>query len=402
MKTENQSTETSPHVLRGVVAIERPPLPLRVPAVEKTVAQSLGRALSLELASALNKDDSQHSPPAAELALVAALYEPAELLQPGFPVHEHLLRYLQAATSGPENKGKLLTIGSNAAGELPEGLTQQPAPHPGPLLLMPFVLVTANESVADRFESQLMDRGLVSAQTQQLLSQALDTPIEHANFLSLLDLSAMMRTQFEHAGFLPEWEIIEAALLSQQPQLRQHSPCHNDYFLYQQLVFTPFFSYDFWATHGPGKALPADERRQGWLRWLQRQRQGVAVMQSHGLDVRQYLPRQWPESQQKICLGGINQQVVNEDFFTEIHAPIDETRGVTVTEQHIPGLGTVAYTLSQDNGRHLQHLYPLTPEALNTIPQHLQSLFGEHLRLNVVNELRTNPTAERLIGGWNT
>jgi len=397
MKTDNTT-----RILRGVVAIERPPLPLPVPAVEKTAAQALGRAVSVELAAALSASDSETTVPQAELALAAALYEPAELLQPGFALHEHLLRYLQAATSGAENKGKLLTIGTNARGELPEALEQNSSPRPGPLLLMPFVLTTADAGVSDRFESQLMDRGLLSARTTQQLSQALNTPIEHANFLSLLDLAAMMRAQFEHAGFLPEWEIIEAALLSEQPQLRQHSPFHNDYFLYRQMVFTPFFSYDFWAAHGPGREMSAKYRRQAWLGWLQHQRQAVAVMQSHGLDVRQYLPRQWPEPEQKICLGDINQQVVKEDFFTEIHSPIDESRGVTVTEQHIPGLGTVAYTLSQNNGSHLQHLYPLTPSALDAIPRHLQSLFGEHLRLNVVNELRTNKAAERLIGGWNT
>ncbi len=395
-----QAPNPQTHVLNGVIAIERPAAPLAVSALDKTTAQALGRELASELAAALAESTDTATPPPAELGIVAALYEPATLLQPGFPVHTRLLRYLQAATSGSENKQKLLTIGSNEHGQLPDGLQPAAAHHPGPLQVMPFVLTTTDAALADRFEQRLMDRGLISPRTQRQLATAWQTPVEHANFLSLLDLIAMMRTQFEHAGFLPEWEIIEAALLNAEPQCRQHSQQANDYFLYHDLLFTPFFSFDFWAQHGPGAKLDGQQRIRQWLHWLQRQRQAVAVMQAHGLDVRQYLPQQWPESAEKICLGGLNQQVVSEDFFTEIHGPIDAQQPVTVTEQHIPGLGTVVYTLSQDQGRQLQHLYPLTPEGLNAIPEHLQSLFGEHLRLNGVNALSTDSAAGRLTASW--
>ncbi len=399
MNTSNTSATTC--TLRGLIAIERPPVPLQTQAVEKTKAQALGRTLSMELAAALSAQDTPATRPAAEMALVAALYDPAEWLQPGFPRFTHLLQYLQAATSGEENKGTLLTIGCNTQGELPKGLETGPEHHLAPLLVLPFVLTTDDHHMAKRFEAQLMDRGLLSPRATQQLSQALGTPVEHANFLSLLDMAAMMRTQFEHAGFLPEWEVIETALFNQAPRLRQHSPFHNEYFLYQNMVFSPFFSFDFWTAHGPGATMGAHERSKGWLRWLQRQRQATAVMQAHGLDVRQYLPKRWPEPEEKICLGGINQQVVAEDFFTEIHAPIDENRVVTVTEHHVPGIGPVAWTLSQDEGQHLQHLYPLTPAAMNTIPEYLKSVFGSQLRLNVVNKLLTNKNRQRLIGGWN-
>ncbi len=332
--------------------------------------------------------------------MAVALYEPADIIRPGFPIHRQLGHYLQAATSGSDNKQKMLIIGCDARGQLPDGLNLSQHQYPGPLQLMPFVIATNDAHLAERFERSLAERGLVSSHSSQQLADTFDLTVSHVNFLSLLDLAALMRTQFEHAGFLPEWEVIETALYANQPQLRQHSRHGNEYYLYRHLVFSPFFSYDFWAKHGPGKQLPPNHRPKRWLRWLRHQRQAVAVMQTHGLDVRQYLPKTWPEPAEKICLGSIEQQVVSDDFFTEIHGAIDENDTVTVTEQHISGIGTVAYTLSQKNGRQLQHLYPLTEKALNSIPEHLQALFGQHLRLRVVNQLHTNENATALAGGW--
>jgi len=327
--------------------------------LEQDVIKQLNIQIAKELQNIVpNLDDSTY-------AIVGGLYQSSEILQPGFPIHSQLRQYANAALKGENNRRNQLIIGANES-KLPKGLRHNKTAQMTPLLLMPFVIITENDESKEVFEKQLMHKGMGSVDLLQQLQQAIGLKIRHVNFMTVLDLAAMMHNHLQMAGFEPLWKILEQALFNQNPETKAKTPQHNEFYLSKKIVFTPFFSFMMWSNYGPGKNL--DNNQEAYLHYTQVQRQHVATLKEHGLDVRQFVPTQetWPASEEHICFATLDQGRITGDFYHEIIRPLDNTKEMVVDKNDHPHLGVLFYQVS-DGKEGLEFYYPITDAGIKEI-----------------------------------
>src|SRR3546814_20392207 len=89
---------------------------------------------------------------------------------------------------------------------------------------------------SDLCERDLMERGMDGADTALLAQEAIGLQVEHARYLTLHDLCAMMAMPYDHAGLAPLWPVLETALLSPDPAARIDAPPEPP--LYRERVAT--------------------------------------------------------------------------------------------------------------------------------------------------------------------
>lgn len=183
---------------------------------------ALPQADAAALAGHVAMDLAAFAPEASslELVTVGAHYDPVELLRPGWPLHRELEQLAARAPIGRDGAvgGRVIAFGAHA-GALPGGLAPSPDFAGGPLRLVPLLLSAGAGDpllarVCDRFERELMERGMAGAATALLAQEAFGLRVEHARYLTVHDLLAMTALQYEHAGLAPLWPVIETALLA--------------------------------------------------------------------------------------------------------------------------------------------------------------------------------------------
>jgi len=127
---------------------------------------------------------------ALDLGLVAALFDPVELLRPGYPLHAELERLVARAPGAAG--GRVIGFGAGPEG-LPGPLRPDPGHAQGPLRLLPLLVrgePAAVAEVGERMEQVLLDTGMASADTALLAQDGFQTTVEHARLLTLNDLAA--------------------------------------------------------------------------------------------------------------------------------------------------------------------------------------------------------------------
>lgn len=175
------------------------------------------------LAEWIARDLAGFAPGAAslELVTVGAHYDAVELLRPDWPLHRQLDQL--AAHAPRSNASPIQTPGARIiafgahAGQLPGTLAPALEYAGGPLRLLPFLLRGDADTVAAVdavFECDLIERGMAGAASALAAQDLFALRIEHARYLTVHDLAAMMALQYEHAGLAPLWPILEAALLA--------------------------------------------------------------------------------------------------------------------------------------------------------------------------------------------
>lgn len=294
------------HVL-GALALE---LRGDAPVTRAALAQADVGALAALIA----RDLARFAPEAAalELLTVGAHYDPVEVLRPGWPLHRELdelaarapraevpawaARDGDAAVVG----GHIIAFGAHD-GRLPGALAPSPDFVGGPLRLVPFVLSASPEArrrgdggivarVGDAFERELLERGMAGAGTALAAQEAFGLQVEHARYLTVHDLAAMMAMQYDHAGLAPLWPLLETALLypdgeawlDTPPEPLVHYAGHEA----RIALFTPAAWHARYAGDEP---CDSDECRERLGRRQQhfeaRQRQLAAVLGAHGIVV---------------------------------------------------------------------------------------------------------------------
>lgn len=200
-------------IFRGVVALElrdgTPPL-----------HAALDAAAAGDLTALLGRDLSALVPAVREcdLALMAAHFDPAEALRPGWPLHRRALELLQRAP-GQAQGARMVGFGADAQGDVPLPLQADANLAGGGLRILPFVLRgDAATEVGMQLEDLLLDRGMAAADTALALQDGLGAAIEHARYLSLHDLAAMMALQYQNVGLEPLWTLLETALLEPEAE----------------------------------------------------------------------------------------------------------------------------------------------------------------------------------------
>ena len=165
-------TPAEPAMFRGVVALELrdgvPPLRGALPAAAAgDLVAMLGRDLAV-LAPAMRDCD---------LALLAAHFDPAEALRPGWPLHRRASDLLQRAP-GQAQGPRMVGFGADAAGDVPQPLQCEAELRGGGLRILPFVLHgEAARAVGDALEEVLLDRGMAAADTALALQDGLGAQV---------------------------------------------------------------------------------------------------------------------------------------------------------------------------------------------------------------------------------
>ena len=267
------------------------------------------------LAALIARDLGRFAPEVAslELVLVGAHYDPVEVLRPGWPLHREL-GDLAARASQPapefaagdagdtaQPAGHIIAFGAHD-GRLPGALAPSPDFIGAPLRLVPFVLRASPDArrsgagagvvarVGEAFERELLERGMAGAGTALAAQEAFGLQVEHARYLTVHDLAAMMAMQYDHAGLAPLWPLLETALLDpdgeawldEPPEPLVHYADHEA----RIALFTPAA---WQARYAGGEPCESDECRERLGRRQQhfeaRQRQYAAVLGAHGIVV---------------------------------------------------------------------------------------------------------------------
>lgn len=269
-------------VFRGVFALElaggeapgRPALP---PEAAGALAMQAGRDLA-RLADGV---------PGLDLVMAAAHFDPAEILRPGWPLHQRL-QELHARAPGRGEGPRVLAFGADAAGAVPMPFQADPALAGGGLRVLPFLLAgdgAALAAVATALEEKLLALGMAQPDTALAAQDGFAARVEHARYFSVHDLAAMMAMQYGNQGLAPLWNLVEAALLAPasvewvdqgpEPLLRlEHGEA-------RMALFDPAG----WCVHyGHGNG-DCDRLQRVYDHFLARQRQFAAVLEAHGVPV---------------------------------------------------------------------------------------------------------------------
>lgn len=194
----------------GALALELgPEQPAGRSVLEREDAERLAGFIARDLARLLPGVE------ALDGLFAAALFDPAELLRPGWPVHAALVGLGEAAVG--TRGGRVIAFGASE-GRMPvPELQPDPRLEGGLLRLLPFALVGESDAVRDlgrRMEESLLETGMAQAHTALEAQSGFGVALEHARFMSLHDLCALTAAQYQHAGLEPQWKLIEAALLA--------------------------------------------------------------------------------------------------------------------------------------------------------------------------------------------
>lgn len=288
------------HVL-GALALELAP---GSGAARLTLAQADAGALAQHLA----RDLAGFAPAATRLDLVTvgAHYDPVELLRPGWPVHAELERLaarapapLAACAGEPSpppppplagegwDGGRIIAFGAHQD-VLPGGLAPDPDHAGGPLRLVPFALAgdpAVAAAVGDAFERELIEHGMAGAATALAAQDAFGLRVEHARYLTLHDLAALLALQYEHAGLAPLWPLLEAALLAPEQEEWLDAPPEPLVRYAAGEARIALFSPKAWHARYGGDDADGARLERRFQQFQARQRQFAAVLGAHGVAV---------------------------------------------------------------------------------------------------------------------
>ncbi|MGH8050131.1 MAG: hypothetical protein ACREPB_05670 [Arenimonas sp.] len=256
----------------------------------QTRAQSpcLQQAKAGELAALLARDLASWVPEVrdCDFTILAAVFDPVEILRPGFPLHAELER-LTAQAPG-QGQARMIALGANEKA-LPETLAPSMEFAEGPFRLVPFLLRGDAERihiVGEALEARLLDIGMAPADTALFAQENFKAQIEHARYLTVHDLTAMMAMQYEHAGLKNVWPLIETALLAPK-EICWCDVMPEPLALYRDgEIHMTLMDADDWQTLGYcGEEISPERCEFLFEQFEMRQRQMAALFQAHGLDV---------------------------------------------------------------------------------------------------------------------
>ncbi len=297
----NERMSSPPHVVRGALALELTPgtHPMHAALTQRQAG---------ELSSLIANDLASFVPAVHDLDLVLAAthFDPAEILRAGWPLHQRLqeLHARAPLSSTP----RIIVFGADQRGVLPQPLRAELELHGGPLRVLPFLLIGAVDMVTAvnaQFERDLLERGMAGAATALLAQTGFGAKIEHARYLTAHDLAAMTALQYEHAGLQRLWPIIEAALFAPQREVWLDASPEPLLRYAQGEARIADFDVDAWRRHDVIEKISADrsspeiQRRHGYF--LARQRQLIAVMQAHGIEVKMLPCSQHEDARSKLA-----------------------------------------------------------------------------------------------------
>ncbi len=280
---DTMTTPSDPHFF-GVIALE-------CTHDARIQREALQQADAAALAELLGRDLGALVPAVRDLdlAMAAVHFDPAEVLRPGWPLHARLNELRQRAPQHAQGP-RVIALGADAQGDVPEMLRADVAMRDGVLRVLPFVLggdadIVANVSQA--LEDNLLDLGMAKADTALHAQDTFVAKIEHARYLTVYDLAAMTGLQYRNQGLEHVWDLLETTLLapdadawldmSPEPLVRYSGREAR------MALFTPAAWRARYAAGRDGDDCARIERGYGYFEG--RQRQVASILQAHGVPV---------------------------------------------------------------------------------------------------------------------
>ena len=253
---------------------------------------ALGQEAAGALAALIAADLGRLVPDAAglDLGLAAGSFDSVELLRPGWPLHRELQRLVARAPVGdPDAPARVIAFGTHDDA-MPPALEPDPAYADGAFRLLPFILQGAPDAMAEvgeRLEQVLLDAGMAGAATALCAQSAFGVAIEHARYLTVHDLAAMMAMQYDHAGLASAWPLVESALLTPDAIAWLDAPPEPLVRVQGGQAQVALLDESAWRSGGWAPAGVDDPARlaRGFDRFQMRQRQLAALLEAHGIAV---------------------------------------------------------------------------------------------------------------------
>jgi hypothetical protein len=264
-------------------------LALELSSTEQAVSPCLAQHDAGALAALVAGDLAKFDPAAStlQLAISGAHCDAVELLRPGWPLHVALEQLAAAAPLREAGQGRIVAFGSHD-GHFPPALLPSVEYAGGPLRLLPFVLsgdADVASGVGAGFESDLLEAGMAGAETALVAQDLFGLRIEHARYLTLHDLAAMMALQYEHAGLAVLWPILEAALLAPSSEEWLDAPSEPLLHFADGEARMALLSPAAWAARHADAGMDGKRLERGFEHFQARQRQFAAVLAAHAVPV---------------------------------------------------------------------------------------------------------------------
>jgi len=296
------------------------------------------------------------------LTMAGALFDQTQVLQPRLPIYAALETLQKSSNPGTEFQPRLLSIGASE-GQMPLQELQPFDNIPlGLLQILPLLITGPAEYIdelAAEMEHRFLETGQVSAHSAKALESQFQVSVNHARFMTITDLNALLRLQLEHYGFLPLWELLDAAMNPPAGALDVSTPGGLRFRWQDGTVHSYFESFDWWAQHGGGAERPAGDQQlqSAYTDWTREYRRYLTMLIAHGVRVSQHLP-------------GLDDVELTDTFLSEesTHAPKPSAAGVTA--HSADDLGTIAVTVV--NGSRQMNFYPLQANGINDLHQFIR------------------------------
>ncbi|MGA9574171.1 MAG: hypothetical protein WBS20_09525 [Lysobacterales bacterium] len=296
------------------------------------------------------------------LSMAGGLYDQTQVLRPGLPLYMALERLQQTSNPGAEFQPRLLSVGASG-GQMPLPELQPFDNIPlGLLQALPLLVSGPPQTVgelADEMERCFLEHGQVSAHTAKALETQFRISVNHARLMTFTDLNAMLRLQLEHYGFLPLWELLDAAMTNAAGKLEVSTPGGLRFKWRDNTVHCFFESFDWWAQRGGGAGLQAGQQRlqAAYADWSREYRSYLTMLTAHGVSVMQHLP-------------GLEDAELGDSFLLEESTYAPDPSAAPVTTHSTDDLGTIAVTVV--NGARQMNFYPLRANGLNDLHQFIR------------------------------
>ncbi len=297
------------------------------------------------------------------LSMAGALYDQTQVLRPRLPVFTALKTLQHASNPGADFQARLLSIGASA-GSMPVPDLQPFDNIPlGLLQILPLLISGPAQTItplSDEMEHRFLEKGQVSAHTAMALKTQFRVSVMHARYMTLTDLNAMLRLQLEHYGFLPLWELLDAAINSGAVELEVTTPGGLRFKWQDDAVHSFFEPFDWWAQRGGGCGLATGQQdlQAAYAGWTREYRRYLTMLTAHGVSVRQHLP-------------GLEDADLTDSFLLEESTNTPEPSAAPVTAHSTDDLGTIAVTVV--HGARQMNFYPLRASGLNDLHQFIRA-----------------------------
>lgn len=296
------------------------------------------------------------------LSMAGALFDQTQILQPRLPVYSALETLQKSSNPGTEFQARLLSIGANE-GKMPLPELQPFENIPLGLLQILPLLITGPAEYVDELSTEMehhfLETGQVSAHSAKALETQFQISVNHARFMTITDLNALLRLQLEHYGFLPLWELLDAAMNPPADTLEISTPGGLRFKWQDDTVHSFFESFDWWAQYGGGAEQPAGDQhlQSAYAGWTREYRRYLTMLTAHGVRVSQHLP-------------GLEDAELTNTFLLEESTNSPQQSAAGVTAHSADDVGTIAVTVV--SGARQMNFYPLQANGLNDLHQFIR------------------------------